>query len=210
MYKTILIAMQKYIILKKPWKTMKKNSFKIMSILKNSRIRITGKENTLEIKKGNHKRIKIGIDGNNNNIVIDADTYIRNLEIIVQGNNHLVHISKRVEIGGASMVCCGENSKIYLGKDCLLASNINIKSCDGHSIYQDGVVINNSNEIYIGHNVWIAQDVNILKGVKIGNDSVVGINSLVTSNNFPSNVILGGVPAKIIKHNITWGKERTV
>jgi len=210
MYEKILIAMQKYIILKTPWKTMKKNSLEIMSILHNSRIRIIGKENTLEIKKGNCKRIKIGIDGNNNSIFIEEDVYIRNLEIIIQGNNHIVHISKKVEIGGASIVCCGENSKVYLGEDCLLASNINIKSCDGHSVYQNGVVINNSQEVYIGQNVWIAQDVNILKGAKIGNNSVVGINSLVTSNNFPSNVIIGGVPAKIIKHNITWGKEGTV
>ena len=106
-------------------------------------------------------------------------------------------------------MCCGENSTVYLGEDCLLASNINIKSCDGHSICQDGIVINNSQSVNIGKNVWIAQDVNILKGVEIGNDSIVGINSLVTSNKYPSNVILGGVPAKIIKKNIHWKKEST-
>ena len=99
--------------------------------------------------------------------------------------------------------------KVYLGEDCLLASNINIKSCDGHSIYQDGIVINNSQSVNIGKNVWIAQDVNILKGVEIGDNSIVGINSLVTSNKYPSNVILGGIPAKIIKKNIHWGKEST-
>ena len=208
MYKKIFIAIQKYIIVKKAWRTIQKNSLEIMCILKNSKVRINGKENLLQINRGNYKRIKIGIDGNNNSVIIEENVYIRNLEIIIQGNNHTVFVSKRVEIGGASIVCCGENSKVYLGEDCLLA-NINIKSCDGHSIYQDDIVINNSQSVNIGKNVWIAQDVNILKGVEIGDNSIVGINSLVTSNKYPSNIILGGVPAKIIKKNITWGKEST-
>lgn len=210
MYKRILITLQRYIVVRKPWKTIRQNSLKIMSILKSSKIHVNGKDNIVKIENGNFKRIKISIDGYNNSISIDEGVYIRNLEIIVQGNNHIVNIGKRVEIGGVSIVCCGENSKVDLGDDCLLASNINIKSCDGHAIYQNDNVINNSKDVVIGNHVWIAQNVNILKGVSIGNDSVVGINSLVTSNLFSSNVILGGIPAKVIKRDINWGKERTL
>lgn len=144
MYKKILMTLQIYMIIKKPWKTVKQNSLIIMSILKSSKIRVNGKENIVKIGSGNFKRIKIGIDGNNNSISIDEDVYIRNLELIVQGNDHIINIGKRVEIGGASIVCCGENSKVDLGNDRLLASNINIKSCDGHAIYQNDNVINNS------------------------------------------------------------------
>ena len=109
MYKKIFIAIQKYIIVKKALRTIQKNSLEIMSILTNSKVRIDGEENILKINRGNYKRIKIGIDENNNSVIIEENVYIRNLEIIVQGNNHIVFISKRVEIGGASIVCCGES-----------------------------------------------------------------------------------------------------
>ena len=210
MYKKILIVLKSYLIIKKPWKTIKENSFLITSLLKSSRIHVNGKDNIVKIDNGNLKRIKIGVDGNGNSILIQSDVYIRNLEIIIQGNNHKLSIGEGVEIGGASIVCCGESSKVTIGENCLLASNIKIKSCDGHSIYKNNRVINNSKDIVIAQNVWIAQDVNILKGVSIGSNSVVGMNSLVTSNVFPKNVILGGSPAKIIKKEITWGKERTL
>ncbi|QOY51422.1 acyltransferase [Candidatus Sulfurimonas baltica] len=209
-YKTILLILQKYLLVKNSFRSSKYNRLHIMSILRHSKIRVSGIDNSVELCDGNFKRVKIGIDGNNNKITIKKDTYIRNLEIIMQGSNHTLCIGQRTEIGGATIVCCGENSRILIGDDCLLASNIDIKSCDGHSIYKNNEVINNSKDIIINNNVWIAQHVNILKGVTIGNNSVIGINSLLTSNIFESNVVIAGVPAKVIKRNITWGKERTL
>lgn len=206
---SFLLILQKYFIVKKPFSVINHNKFNIFSILKKSKIRINGSKNRIDINQGNFKKIKIGIDGNNNIILMEKDLFIRNLEIIIQGDNHTIYIGERTEIGGANIVCCGENSKISIGKDCLLASNIDLRSCDGHAIYQNNRIINNSKNIFISNNVWIAQNVNILKGANIGANSVVGMNSIVTSNNFNNNVIIAGVPAKVIKNNITWGKERT-
>lgn len=52
--------------------------------------------------------------------------------------------------------------------------------------------------IKIGNNVWIADKCTILKGVTIGNNVVIGANTLVNKD-VPNNVVVGGVPAKIIK-----------
>lgn len=78
-YKKIFIAIQKYIIVKKALRTIQKNSLEIMSILTNSKVRIDGEENILKINRGNYKRIKIGIDGNNNSVIKEENVYIRNL-----------------------------------------------------------------------------------------------------------------------------------
>ena len=51
---------------------------------------------------------------------------------------------------------------------------------------------------------------NILKGTYISENSIIGINSLVTSNKFPANVIIAGVPAKVIKKNIDWSRKCTL
>lgn len=46
----------------------------------------------------------------------------------------------------------------------------------------------------------------ILKNVKIGSGSVIGINSTVTKSFEEKNVLIVGNPAKIVKNNIKWEK----
>ena len=53
--------------------------------------------------------------------------------------------------------------------------------------------------IEIGNNVWVGDKVSINKGVKIGNNVIIGANSVIVKN-IPNNVIVGGVPAKVLKH----------
>ena len=54
-------------------------------------------------------------------------------------------------------------------------------------------------QIVIEDNVWIGENSVIQQGVTIKKGSVVAANSVVTKN-VPSNVIVGGVPAKVIKY----------
>lgn len=53
----------------------------------------------------------------------------------------------------------------------------------------------------IGNNVYIAAGSRIIGNVTIGDDVVIGANSVVTKN-VPSNCIVAGIPAKIIKTDI--------
>lgn len=53
-------------------------------------------------------------------------------------------------------------------------------------------------EVVIGNNVWIGDKTTILAGVIIGNNVIVGANSVVTKD-IPSNTMVAGVPARIIK-----------
>lgn len=51
--------------------------------------------------------------------------------------------------------------------------------------------------ITIGNNVWIGGGVNILSGVSVGNNSVIGAGSVVTKD-VPENCVVAGVPAKVL------------
>lgn len=53
-------------------------------------------------------------------------------------------------------------------------------------------------EVVIGENVWIGNNVTILKDSHVGDNSIVAAGAVV-SGRFPENVIIGGVPAKIIR-----------
>ena len=54
-------------------------------------------------------------------------------------------------------------------------------------------------EVIIGRNVWIGDKVTILAGVHIGDNVVIGANSVVT-HDIPSNTMVAGIPAKLIKN----------
>lgn len=53
-------------------------------------------------------------------------------------------------------------------------------------------------EIVIGNNVWIGDKATVLSGVSIGDNVIVAANSVVTKS-VPSNCIIAGAPAKIVK-----------
>ena len=53
-------------------------------------------------------------------------------------------------------------------------------------------------EVSIGNNVWLGDKVSILANVHIGNNVVVGANSVVTKD-LPDNCVAAGIPAKIVK-----------
>lgn len=52
--------------------------------------------------------------------------------------------------------------------------------------------------VRIGDNVWIGRRAMFMPGSEVGNNVVVAAGAVVTKK-FPSNVIVGGVPAKIVK-----------
>lgn len=55
--------------------------------------------------------------------------------------------------------------------------------------------------VKIGRNVWIGEFARICKGVTIGDNCVIGANSVVTKD-VPANCIAAGNPAKIVKTDI--------
>jgi acetyltransferase-like isoleucine patch superfamily enzyme len=52
--------------------------------------------------------------------------------------------------------------------------------------------------IKIGNNVFIGSNTTIMPGVEVGNNVVIGASSVVTKN-VPDNVVVAGIPAKVIK-----------
>jgi acetyltransferase-like isoleucine patch superfamily enzyme len=97
-----------------------------------------------------------------------------------------------------TIIC--ENSKIEIGNDVLIGTNVEILDSDFHEVHpsrrNDGQHI--CKPIKIGNNVFIGNNVKILKGVTIGQNSIVANGAIVTKS-FPENVIIGGNPAVVIR-----------
>ena len=96
------------------------------------------------------------------------------------------------------------NKYIKIGDDVLLGWNVGIRDSDGHYILTNGNENENVKGVIIGNHVWICSHVNILKGVEIGNDSVISYNSCVLGQFKEANLLIGGYPAKLLKREIDW------
>lgn len=91
----------------------------------------------------------------------------------------------------------------------MFSNQIEFRVGDSHSILDatSRMRINPSMDINVGKHVWIGHDVKVLKGANVGNNSIVATGAIVTKNDYPSNVIIGGV-GKILKENIDWYPQR--
>jgi maltose O-acetyltransferase len=89
--------------------------------------------------------------------------------------------------------------KITIGNDCLIGDQVLIIDSDFHSVNPDlrRRSAGPSDPVQIGNNVWLGSRVMILKGVSIGDNSVIGAMSLVKES-IPANSIVAGNPARII------------
>src|SRR6202044_4144972 len=53
-------------------------------------------------------------------------------------------------------------------------------------------------DVEVGSNVWIGYGACILRGVRVGDNSVIGTNSVVTKD-VPANAVVGGIPARVLR-----------
>lgn len=176
--------------------------------VKNTNITITGEANVISIA-GKMRNCKLRVYGNANSIYIAENTSINNTIITVRGNNCRIEILSYSTIGGAYIVCMGAQKNIIIDSKCMLAENIEIWNTDSHPIFNlenSSEPINPSQSVYIGKSVWIGKKAIILKGVSIGDNSIIGMASVVTSN-IPISCIAAGNPARIIKKNTYWKRE---
>jgi acetyltransferase-like isoleucine patch superfamily enzyme len=93
-------------------------------------------------------------------------------------------------------------NKVIIGKDCLFGPGVLIIDNNSHNtsinpVYRRTKPIADS-PIIIGDNVWVGSRSIILKGVHIGDNSIIAAGTVVTKD-VPSNQLYGGNPARFIK-----------
>lgn len=135
------------------------------------------------------KNSKLTVEGN---FMVYAGSYIRVVE------NGCLVLHKGFINEGCQITCA---SRITIGEGCVIARDVVIRDYDGHYIQSSGYKI--AEEIYIGRHVWIGNRAMILKGVHIGEGSIVAAGAIVTKD-VPPHCIVAGVPAKVVKENVKW------
>jgi acetyltransferase-like isoleucine patch superfamily enzyme len=101
-------------------------------------------------------------------------------------------------INNNSTIDCFES--ITIGYDVAISNGVTIRDSDNHSFNGNKLL---SSPIFIGDHVWIGLNVTILKGVCIGNGAVIAAGAVVIDD-VPENSLVGGIPARVIRENISW------
>lgn len=114
---------------------------------------------------------------------------------IVIGDN--VMIGDDVHITAINSVVIGDD--VLFGKKVTITDNSHgNNTVEELSVHPSCRPVVSKGAVYIGNRVWVGDKVTILPNVSIGDGVVIGANSVVAKS-FPSNVIVAGNPARIVK-----------
>jgi len=122
-------------------------------------------------------------------------------KVVYHGPKKALKIGANTYINEAIIVA-GSESTIKIGDNCAIGYRVSIKAVT-HDLRkptsnESGSFMVRERDIVIGDNCWIGDNVFIKEGVRLGDAVIVGANSVVTKS-FPSNLIIAGVPAKVIR-----------
>lgn len=119
------------------------------------------------------------------------------IEIQPRYLNSKIIIGNNVSINNNLFICSA--NYIEIGDHTLIGERVSILDHEAHGVeLRDRKKLGDVGKVLIGKNVWIGNNVTILKNSDIGDNSVVAAGAIV-SGKFPSNVIIGGIPAKVIR-----------
>jgi acetyltransferase-like isoleucine patch superfamily enzyme len=101
---------------------------------------------------------------------------------------------------------------VSIGRECIIADRVMMIDFDHgmveveRPIREQGIYKRN---VDVGHNVWIGYGACLLRGVSVGENSVIGTSAVVTAN-VPANAVVAGVPARVIRmrkapRSFVWG-----
>jgi acetyltransferase-like isoleucine patch superfamily enzyme len=110
-----------------------------------------------------------------------------------------VRIGAKTVIGQECTISAYQH--VSIGRECIIADRVMLIDFD-HGVTEverpiraQGIY---KRDVRVGHNVWIGYGACILRGVSVGDNSVIGTSSVVTKD-VPANAVVGGVPAGVIR-----------
>jgi acetyltransferase-like isoleucine patch superfamily enzyme len=134
--------------------------------------------------------------GNCATVVGEPDNWVR---IGVWGNQPgygSITIGDYVMISPGTRISACES--IEIGNAVMMANGVYITDSDWHGLYDRTRRDSPARPVRIGDNAWLGDHSTVLKGVSIGENSVVAAGAVVTRD-VPSNVVVAGNPAVVVK-----------
>lgn len=175
-------------------------------------IDIIGNGNTVRIEQPiNFQISRIHIRSNHNSVHIEPSPQLHLVLDCWSGDHQKFRWGRGSDTSWELKVyMCGEESSVTIGEDCMFAGEIYIWSSEPHAILDlnSGEVLNLSNPgVAIGNHCWVGQGVRITKRGAIPDNTIVGLDSIVTRRFTQEHTAIGGNPAVVLKHDVSWDRK---
>jgi acetyltransferase-like isoleucine patch superfamily enzyme len=143
----------------------------------------------------------------------------RNLELQI-GEKGTIRFGRFTWIGDGTKIRCHEGlveigDKTVMGQDCTISAYQRVRIGQECVIADRAMFIDFDHgvveverpiraqgiykrDVIVGSNVWIGYGACFLRGVAVGDNSIIGTYSVVTKD-VPANAVVGGIPAKVIR-----------
>jgi acetyltransferase-like isoleucine patch superfamily enzyme len=89
---------------------------------------------------------------------------------------------------------------VTIGNGCWIAWDVTIADSDLHQLEGGSPA---TSPVVIGERVWIGARATILKGVTVGDGAVIAAGAVVTDD-VPAGALVGGVPARVLRSDVSW------
>ena len=110
-----------------------------------------------------------------------------------------VEIGQKTVLGQECTISAYQH--VSIGRECVIADRVMLIDFDHGMVEVDRPIRLQGiykRDVRVGHNVWIGYGACILRGVTVGDNAVIGTNSVVTKD-VPANAVVGGVPARVLR-----------
>ena len=194
---------------------------------------IVGFNNTIQNHGAKLNQVQFNIQGDHNIIIIHPGAVLNNVSFNLYGDHHRIIIGKNVHFNergsiwaednnclisigedstfeGVHMSATEPGSRLIIGQDCMFSYDIDLRTGDSHTILdrEQGARVNYAKDIVFGDHIWVASHCIFTKGSAVGSHSIVGTGSLINKAFEDTHVLLAGRPAKIMKRDVEWLRER--
>jgi acetyltransferase-like isoleucine patch superfamily enzyme len=90
---------------------------------------------------------------------------------------------------------------VSIGRECIVADRVMLIDFDHGAVEVERPVRLQGiykRDVRVGHNVWMGYGACVLRGVSIGDNSIVGTSAVITKD-VPANAVVAGSPARVIR-----------
>lgn len=179
-------------------------------------IKVWGKNNTIRIRNQvKDSGLKVTVHGDDNQIEV-GQCRLNNFVIEIGSHRKTCGVSISIgdyfsiEPGGRFQVFT-DQATIQIGKWCMFSRDITLRFGENpHLIFdlETGEYRDGGGGIHIGEKVWVGEGAYLLKNAQIANESIVAARSVVAKAFFEPHALIGGNPARILRSNIQWFRNR--
>ena len=117
----------------------------------------------------------------------------------VRAHEGEVSIGAKSVLGQECTISCFQ--RVSVGRECIIADRVMMIDFD-HGVVEverpiraQGIY---KREVTVGHNVWMGYGACVLRGVTVGDNSIVGTSAVLTAD-VPANAVVAGIPARVIR-----------